>query len=160
MISFNDVNILENEAMLYEVKTNIVKCKLYGISLDLDNDNLWFLRDLLHENQKLLEQINKAKRVNVPLYIDENTFLDNVETLLHFNECSARFFLWSITTIFGEIDLLNSGKIKKLIESYIDLLCQLATDGSQDQKSLIINFVEGTGSIKNSEELWEKLQNN
>lgn len=158
MISFNNVNTEENEETLYEVEASLVKCKLYGISLDLNNNNLWFFRDLLYENKRLLKQINKAKRTNVSVYIDENTFLDSVETLLHFEECATRVLFWSIETVFGKIDLINSGKIKKLIESYIDLLCQLATDGSQDQKDLIINFVEGIVSIRNSEDLWKTLQ--
>lgn len=69
MISFNNVNTEENEETLYEVEASLVKCKLYGISLDLNNNNLWFFRDLLYENKRLLKQINKAKRTNVSVYI-------------------------------------------------------------------------------------------
>ena len=128
MIDTSIIDIQYYQELIYDIEADLIKCKYNGINLDLNNVKLYFIRDLINEYKKLMNLLERTKGVNISQFIIENLFLDGVDALFHFQECSNRFLLWSINSVFGEIHLDRSGRFIKLIEGYSLLLYYIATN--------------------------------
>lgn len=163
MFDTSAINIQYYQELIYDIEVDLVKCKLNGINLNLDNVNLHFIRDLIDEYKKLMSLLEQAKDLDIPQFIVEEHFLDGVDILFHFQECSNRFLLWSINSIFGGIYFNHSGKFIKLIEGYSLLLYYMATNDinflEKLNNNLVLDYVNGKSEIKSSEKLWRILQN-
>lgn len=162
MIDTSVIDIQYYQELIYDIEVDLVKCKLNGINLDLDNINLHFIRDLINEYKKLMSLLERAKDVDISQFIIEDLFLDGVDALFHFQECSNRFLLWSINSVFGEIHFHHSGKFIRLIEGYSLLLYYMATNDidflEKLNNNLVLDYVKGESEIKSSEKLWRILQ--
>ena len=163
MIDTSIIDIQYYQELIYDIEIDLIKCKYNGINLDLNNVKLYFIRDLISEYKKLISLLERAKDIDIPQFIIEDLFLDGVDVLFHFQECSNRLLLWSINSVFGEIHLDRSGKFIKLIEGYSLLLYYIATNDidflEKLNNNLVLDYVKGENKIKSSEKLWRVLQN-
>ena len=162
MIDTSVIDIQYYQELIYDIEADLIKCKYNGINLDLYNVKLYFIRDLINEYKKLISLLERAKDIDIPQFIIEDLFLDGVDALFHFQECSNRFLLWSINSVFGEIHFERSGKFIKLIEGYSLLLYYIATNDidflEKLNNNLVLDYVKGESEIKSSENLWRILQ--
>ena len=162
MIDTSVIDIQYYQELIYDIETDLIKCKYNGINLDLNNVKLHFIRDLINEYKKLMSLLEQAKDEDIPQFIVEELFLDGVDALFHFQECSNSFLLWSINSVFGEIHFERSGKFIKLIEGYSLLLYYIATNdinfSEKLNNNLVLDYVKGKSEIKSSEKLWRVLQ--
>lgn len=162
MIDTNVIDIQYYQELIYDIEADLIKCKYNGINLDLNNTKLHFIRDLISEYKKLMSLLERTKDVDIPQLVIEDLFLDSVDALFHFQECSNSFLLWSINSVFGEIHFDRSGKFIKLIENYSLLLYYIATNDidflEKLNNNLVLDYVKGESEIKSSEKLWRILQ--